>query len=255
MCQARDNMPNQLNGSEAEVLISIMKRSGGEDIAWLYDLFGSLNELMFEGRLPTPLITIEILSHGACVGLTSSDRKPNALWVPQVKMHRAFFLNDEERENNKEARKRKAKKEGKSANHNSWADRVSNEWATMIFIHELCHVAQDFPEFAKLFGETSHNCQSWVQIANDRSEMLDLPRACRRFKPARVPGTQEFQRQAFKKEPSAEVMLENLTMSAVAGWPHGIAGLIYPTRQAHKDWANRVIDRLGLPRRLERKSD
>lgn len=238
MCNERDRNQKQLNGSDSETLISIMRRSGGNDVAWLYDLSESLNDLLFDGRLPTPLITIEVLTYGHCLGLTKSEPDSDALWVPHVRMHRALFRSEGTKEYEKFRR--------------AWGGTLHEGTSTLTFIHELCHIAQQFPEFIGLPYETSHNADSWIQIANERSEILDLPKACRRFKPARSPEG-GFQRKAVKSEPSATVMLENLTMDAVSRWPEGIAQLVYPT--SVEDWSNRVIDRLGLPRRLERKSD
>lgn len=213
-----------LTSEDRRDLVRILTKVDGRRTGWYYDLFDAYNELFFAKRLPTPLITSEICAYGNCLGLTHAEAEAEA--IPHIRMHVGL-----------------CDRLGRPS-ENAWGGSVDRNTATFVFLHELTHISQKMDHLKDLAGETSHNARSWVSEANRMSESLDLPRCCRRWSPKRFGKT--VKRVPDLDEPTADVLVESLTMKDVSKWPHGVAEVVHPGKTL--DWGDGVIKKLGLPR-------
>ncbi len=59
----------------------------GNEGAWLYQAFEAINEQLFFGKLPYPLVTIEITPHSGCLAWCSSSDE----WPPRIAIHPTLF--------------------------------------------------------------------------------------------------------------------------------------------------------------------
>lgn len=207
-------------------LVRLMSKVGGRRTEFFYDLFDELNRQFFSGGLPTPLILTEITPYGMCTGDTATGGQ---LLIPHIRIHPALC-----------DRNGQAIATSKDTKWNEW---LYPHVIHTTMLHEMIHVAQNLPTLRDGVGETSHNASNWVQEANRMSEAWDLPRCNRRWIVTR--NGSKIVRLPDPDEPTADTLLEGLTMKAVSTWPRGVA------RFVHHDiagWAESCVKRLNLPK-------
>jgi hypothetical protein len=214
-----------LSPTDRRDLVRLMTKAGGRRTEFFYELFDELNSQFFSGGLPTPLIMSEITAYGKCIG---STRTGGELTIPYIRIHPALC-----------DRTGKAVATSKDTDWNKW---LYPHIAYTTMIHEMLHIAQKLPSLRDGVGETSHNATNWVQEANRLSEAWELPRCNRRWIMTRDGGT--VKRLPDMDEPTADVVLESLTMPAVGTWPRGVAQIVHPDVAG---WAESCVKRLNLP--------
>jgi hypothetical protein len=135
----------------SDALRRVAEECFGPDGLWLYDAFEAINEAYFANELPLPLITIQITSHGRCLGWT---KKGSLSWRPHIAIHPTLF--------------------GQRGKKTPWG--YPTKWlgramAFDVLLHEAIHVSVHYL-LGGATGPTSHNNPQWVREVNRLCPLL-----------------------------------------------------------------------------------
>jgi len=143
-----------------------------------YDAFEHINRMHFGGDLPVPLLQIAMTPYGKCVGYTLSKSQRQ----PIVRMHPSLVRKQT----------------------------VSLVYGYDVLLHECCHVAVDYLIGAGK-GDTSHNCEGWIELVNNLSPALGLPDVNAQRTKAVRQGKNVYKATAG-----------NMTQQQLGAWPHSL---------------------------------
>jgi hypothetical protein len=172
----------------------VISRCYGKEIAEpLYAYWQAINLLFYQGKLPPPLITFEIMPYGACVGLTTKSRGHIRLIRPM-------------------------KKEALQI----------NAYSIGILLHENIHYAEPYIvqkvlaapliKWTKGIGnETSHNSVYWINEVNRIHEQVTGVELGAGFQVVKRVGPKG-------KKKLRRVNEGKIDRSQIASYPHSIKG-------------------------------
>ena len=124
----------------------------GDDAAWLYTAFEAINEQLFFGELPYPLIAIEITPHSSCLAwCSSSDTRP-----PRIAIHPTLFG---------------VREQGKKAPWGVPSAWLGKRFAFDVLLHECMHVSVHY-RLGGYDGPSSHNNDAWISEVNRLAPLL-----------------------------------------------------------------------------------
>jgi hypothetical protein len=128
----------------------------GERGLWCYRAFDWINETLFSGELPLPLITLGLTAHGACLGWTrTSVKEPDK--PPVILLHPSLW--------------------GGTEREDPWdiaPDLLGPRYALDTLIHECIHVSVRFRLGGPSAGDSSHNNPEWITEVNRIAPLIDL---------------------------------------------------------------------------------
>ena len=170
---------------------------------WLYDAYDLINEAFYDRELPTPLITIEITPHSACLAWCSNaDDRP-----PRIAIHPTLFgLREKDR---------------------PWD--VPNEWLGVRYVfdallHETIHASVHYRLGGwEDFGPTSHNNDLWVAEVNRIAPQIGFKNVeAGRQICKRIPVGRKRTKRGRRQTRVAKVDLGNVPFITVATFPSGL---------------------------------
>jgi hypothetical protein len=136
----------QLDFSRQAELLSVMKQVAehyyGALGSFYYEGFEHINWTHFGGDLPVPLLQVAMTPYGRCLGYTLSRESRQ----PVIRMHPNLI------------------KKGNAG------EMLYNY---EVLLHECCHIAVDYIVGAGM-GDTSHNCEGWLELVNKLSPEIGL---------------------------------------------------------------------------------
>ena len=175
----------------------------GDHGRWLYDAFAAINEQIFDGELPCPLITIEITPHSGCLAwCSSSDERP-----PRMAIHPTLFGVREDGEKS------------------PWG--VPPSWFGKRFVfdallHECIHASVHY-RLGGHDGPSSHNNEPWIAEVNRIAPLLGFRNVnAARQLPKRVPIPGEFTKTGKPATRVQKVSDGNIPFSAAAMFPRAL---------------------------------
>lgn len=127
----------------------------GRKGVWAYECFDWINERLYDGNLPQPLILWGLTAHGGCLGFTMAD--PERV-RPVIQLHPSLL--------------------GSTAENGAWGfgqDLLGPAFAFDTLIHECIHVwvehilCRDHRD-----GTSSHNNPAWVKEINRVAPLLGI---------------------------------------------------------------------------------
>lgn len=134
---------------------------------WVSDAFAWINETLFFGELPQPLIVIGLTAHGGCLGLTSATSK----LPPVIMLHPSVWGGTE-----------------KPDPWNIDPELLGPRYALDVLIHESIHVSVEY-RLGGAHGESSHNNPEWISEINRIAPLIGLDgMQAAMSKPKRVKG-------------------------------------------------------------------
>ena len=170
--------------------------------AWLYAAFDAINAAWFGGELPTPLITLELTPHGACLGWTQAKLTES----PRIAIHPSVF--------------------GGTEKENPWrvpAECLGPAFAFDVLLHELMHVSVEYRLGGWTQGESPHDNPQWIGETNRLLPLLGFPRlVAGRRRPTRVPVPGARTKRGKPKTTIRRVDLGDFPFKAAAVFPHGL---------------------------------
>lgn len=173
----------QLDFSKQAELLSIMRQVAqhyyGALGTFYYDAFEHVSRQHFGGDLPVPLLQVAMTPYGRCIGYTL----PRETKQPVIRMHSNLI------------------KQG-----------VLSELlaAYDVLLHECCHVAVHYLVGAGK-GNTSHNCEGWLELINRLSPEIGLQGVNAQATKAKREGKRVYKATAG-----------NMTQRELGAWPYSL---------------------------------
>ena len=126
----------------------------GKRGAWCYQAFAWINETLFSGELPYPLLLLGLTAHGRCLGWSASSVSR----APTILLHPSLW--------------------GGTESANPWgiaADLLGPRYALDTLIHECIHVSVHYRLGGRSGGDSSHNNPEWISEVNRIAPLIGLP--------------------------------------------------------------------------------
>jgi hypothetical protein len=121
---------------------------------WIYQAFDWINDTLFAGELPCPLLVLGLTAHGGCLGWTqSSIAKP-----PTIMLHPSIW--------------------GGTEKEDPWGippDILGARYALDVLLHESMHVSVNYRLGGPSAGDSSHNNPEWIAEVNRIAPLIGLP--------------------------------------------------------------------------------
>lgn len=176
----------------------VAKSYYGEQGQWLYQAFDDINDNYFRGKLPCPLITLEITPHSHCQAWCAAS----AFQPPRIAIHPSVFGGTE--------------KPDPWGVDPTW---LGKRYAYDTLLHECIHVSVQYL-LGGYSGPSSHNNDAWVAEVNRLAPLLGFGgieagrQVCKR-----VPVDGELTKTGKPVTAVRKVDLGNLPFAVVAGFP------------------------------------
>jgi hypothetical protein len=155
-CQKEELMllaRNATNGVIEDACRTVAEHYYGDPATWAYRAFHFINEELFFGELPFPLIVLGLTAHGRCLGWSRSpiDKAPVILIHPSVW--------------------------GGTEREDPWGiqpDLLGDCYALEILFHECIHVSVRYRLSGPSAGDSSHNNPEWIAEVNSIAPLIEL---------------------------------------------------------------------------------
>ena len=175
----------------------------GDRGAWLCEAFEAINEQLFFGELPYPLITIEITPHSGCLAwCSSSDKRP-----PRIAIHPTLFG---------------VREDGEGVPWGVPPKWLGKRFAFDALVHECMHASVHY-RLGGYVGPSSHNNDAWISEVNRLAPLLGFRNLeAGRQVPKRVAIPGEFTKTGKPATRVQKVSLGNVPFAAAAMFPRAL---------------------------------